>query len=169
MGAELIVEPPEVLNDDGSLLAVLKPFLVEAFVSDPPVETLVDRVVPGLRWRDVCRLDAGVDKPLLNCEGDKLGPVVRPQEGRNASLPDQPFQGFDDPLRSDASRNLDSETLSRPLINDGQAFEAVSIHVGIEDKIVGPDLIAAGDLERPRVSASTAPTTNAAIAAKALT
>ena len=56
----------------------------------------------------------------------------------------------DHPARPYAPRHIDRQTLTRELVDDGQALQRPAIRARIEDEVVGPHVIHRGWDQRPR-------------------
>lgn len=57
-------------------------------------------------------------------------------------LAEQSAQHVDDPRRSNRAGYIDREALPGVLVDDRQALEFLTIGTGVEDEIIGPDLVA---------------------------
>lgn len=57
-------------------------------------------------------------------------------------LADQPAQHIDDPCGADRAGHVDGQVLAGVFVDDRQAFELLGVGTGIEDEIIGPDLVA---------------------------
>ena len=69
-------------------------------------------------------------------------PIVRSNDLRCAMLVDQPAQHIDDPCGADRAGHVDGQALAGVFVDDRPAFELRALGTGIEDEIIGPDLVA---------------------------
>lgn len=143
----VVVLPPE-LDDGDDLRPGAQPLETEALVAELPVEALLGAVLPGLAGRDVCGADAELHRPPDDGRGDEFGPVVAAQVPWRAVDADQLGEHLNDAPRANAACDVDGETLARPLVDDGEALEVLSVGAGIEDEVERPDVIACGRRRR---------------------
>lgn len=62
---------------------------------------------------------------------------------------DQSREHLDDLARSDAARDLDGQTFSRPFIKDGKAFQLLAVRAAVKDKVIRPDMVPSGRRDGP--------------------
>ena len=136
-----IILPPPLFNHDLGFSSMPKPFQVETFVTQFPVEAFVRPILPGLACLDIHRLNSLVCEPTLDRLRHKLWPIITPDECRRAMLPDEPLDHLDHPRRRDPTLHFHRQAFARPFVNDRQNFQLLTVGAGIMDKIVGPDMI----------------------------
>jgi hypothetical protein len=76
MRSHLVVMATPVLDQDTGFLPGTKPFLVQAFIAQPPVEALVGAVLPRLARIVQCGLDVRFLDPFEDRVADELRAVV---------------------------------------------------------------------------------------------
>jgi hypothetical protein len=115
---------------------------VQAFVAQPAVEGLYERVVRGLPGTaevqghpvDIC--------PVIKRPGDELRPVVHPDLcRRTATLEQQPVHDIDDLLALDPLVSMDGKSFSGVGIDHCQGTEPLAAEQGVRDKVHRPDLV----------------------------
>jgi hypothetical protein len=50
---------------------------------------------------------------------------------------------LDHPARPDAAGDINSQRLTRELVDDGQALQALAVGAGVEQEVVGSDMVRA--------------------------
>ena len=108
MRPHFIIMPLPSLDNYLGLGAGTEPFEAEAFVAELAVEALRHAILPGFpgldqRSADPLRADPGQQRLR-----DELRSVVAAQEGRCATLADEPRQHLDHPSRAYPGSNIDS-------------------------------------------------------------
>ena len=139
-------------DDDSGLSAGAKPLHREALVAQLAVEALIRAVLPRLAGFDVRRVDLGVGDPLQDGARYELRPIVRSNDLRCAMPADQTAQHFDDPHGANGAGHIDGQALPGVLVDDRQALEFLAVGTGVEDEIIGPDLVAHAGCQWPGTS-----------------
>src|SRR5512134_1340337 len=145
-----VVVTAPVFDHDTSLGARAEPLQGQTFIAELPVEALVGTVLPGLARVDQRRLDALGSQPLEDGATDELRAVVRAQVARRPVGADQLGQELDHPLGADGAGHVDRQAFPRELVDDGQAFDLLTVRASVEDEIVGPDEVRARRRKRSR-------------------
>ncbi len=73
--------------------------------------------------------------------GSRLRATVRAQVGRRALRTHQARQYVSDSPGADAPGHVDRQTLVGEFVDHREAFELLAVGAGIEDKVVGPDMV----------------------------
>src|SRR5690606_20787817 len=162
MRSNLVVVPAPDLDQYLRFGATAKPLEAQALVAELVVEAFVQSILPRLTRIDQRRVDVARAEPPQNRTRDELRAVVRAQEARRAMHADQPTEHVDHLARANGGGHSDCQALPRPLVDDGEALQLLSIRAAIEDEIVGPHLIRAARRRRPRATARGAPSDLAA-------
>ena len=76
MGSDLVVLFELEIDGCLGLSGRLEPFRVEDLLAQGSVEALVVSVLPRAAWIDLDRVDADLDKPLLQRSRDELRAIV---------------------------------------------------------------------------------------------
>ena len=97
VGSRPIVVLSPRLNDPSGIGEAEEPVLVQALVSESPVEALDHRVLDGLAWLDEVEVYLLGVGPLIERAAGQLRPVVEHQFGRHAALYAQSLQHLNDP------------------------------------------------------------------------
>lgn len=63
---------------------------------------------------------------------------------------DEPREHLDHAARADAAGNIDGQALAGVLIDPREALQLLAVGTGVEDKVIGPDLVRAAGSQRPR-------------------
>ena len=71
----VILSEPDIDGDLG-LFGAVKPLCIEDFATECSVEALVVSVLSRAAWIDLDRVDADLDKPLLQRSRDELRTIV---------------------------------------------------------------------------------------------
>jgi hypothetical protein len=94
----------------------------------------------------VSRLVATAASPELQLLRSRYRPLLREALSgamrRRAVDAHELRQHLDDSLGSNAPSHIDDERISSPLVDDGQALQLLPVGAGVEDEVVGPDLVA---------------------------
>ena len=95
--------------------------LVQALLTQPPVEALDERVLDRLPGPDEREFDPALVGPLIQCPTRELRAVVAYDRSREAALPSDLVQHLGYPLRRDRVRHVDHHRLTSEVIHDGEA------------------------------------------------
>ena len=136
-----VVMPAPRLNENAGFAATAEPLEAQTFVSEFAIEGFVRAVLPRLARIDHRGVDAIFGEPLQNRLAHKLGTTVGAQIGWGAVEADQAREYVNHAPRADRPSNVDSQALMGEFVDDRQAFNLLPVGTGIEDEIVGPDMI----------------------------
>ena len=89
----------------------------------------------------MCGIDARVDNPLQDRLGYKLRAVVATQIARCTVDADHSRKHVDDTRAANGARHINRQALPGVFIDEREALELLTIGAGIEDKVIGPDVI----------------------------
>src|SRR4051812_43249941 len=86
MGSVQIIVVPPVVDDLAGMAVAGEQVLVEAFVSEPPIEAFHEAVLHGFPRRDVMPFDAAILLPSEDGIAGQLGTVVADHQERIAAM-----------------------------------------------------------------------------------
>ena len=87
------------------------------------------------------RADVALLKPVEDGVAHELRTVVGSQEGWRTVDRDQLGQDVDDASGSDGPGDIDRQGFVGVFVDNGQALDLLSIGAGVEDEVVGPDVV----------------------------
>lgn len=152
----VVILPPS-LDDDLGLSAGAEPLDAQALIAELAVEGFARAVLPRLAGVDQGGIDAVLCQPPEDGRADELGAIIGSQERRCAMQRDQASKDIDDAAGADAAGDIDSQALMGEFIDDRQALELLAVGAGIEDEVVGPDMIRGHWRQWPGAGRRTAP------------
>ena len=147
MGADRVVLPPPVLDNDLGLLQRKEQFPIQQLISELAVEALVVAVLPRAAGFDKERFYPNMCKPLPHGRGCKLGSVIGPDMIWNAVLDEQIRQTIEYIITGDAPLDQQRQALPAVLVNQRQNLQRTPVVRAFADKIIGPHMIA---MSRPQ-------------------
>jgi hypothetical protein len=150
VGPHSVVVASPRLDEDGSFGPSTKPLETEALVSKLAVEALVHPILPRLSRSNVRGVDVGRGEPAVHSSRKELRAIVGTQVLRSAMETDEPREDVDDASGADAAGDVDGEAFPRPLVHDGEALQLLAIGAGVEDEVVGPDVVSPTRRQWPR-------------------
>jgi len=136
-----IVVPPPFLDHNPCLGPTPESFHRQALVSKFAIKTLVQTVLPWLTRFNQRQLQRFPGCPFEQRLRHELRTVVRAKTQRGSAFADQARQHLDNPTRPAAACNVYSQTLPRMFIHHGQAFDLLTICIGVVDKVVSPQFV----------------------------
>ena len=141
VGSDGVVVMSPGFDQDLGLGAGAKPLDAQAFVAELAVERLAGSVLPRLAGIDEGGVDPVVGKPPEDGRADEFRTIVGAQIGRCAMHTDQAGENVDDATRANAAGDIDRQAFMGEFIDHGQAFQLLAVGAGIEDEVVGPDVV----------------------------
>ena len=141
MWADRVVVSAPGLDDDSGFGAIAKPLDAETFIAEFAVKGLIGTVLPRLARIDDGGIDLIVGEPLQDCMANEFWSAIRAQECRCTMAAYQAGQNIDDPRGTNTPGDIDLQAFMGKFIDHGQTFELLAVGTGVEDEIVGPDMI----------------------------
>ena len=159
LGCALVVPAP-ALDQHLGFTKAGEDLAVEQFVPELRVEALTVTILPGTPRLDEQGLHAEPAKPLSNCLGGELRPIVRTYVLRWSVLDEQVGQAVQHVVGPEPSSHHDRQAAPRKLVDHAQHAERPAVLRSVLDEVVGPDMV--GPLgpqphTRPVVEPQTAP------------
>ena len=145
-------------DQNGGLAAAAEPLQAEALVAKLAVERFVGAVLPWLARIDQRGVDPILGQPLEDGVADELRSAVRTQIGRGAMNADQSGYHVDHAARANRAGYVDRQALMSELVDHGKSFDLLAVGTGIEDEVIGPDMIGGPWRHRPGPGSSYAAT-----------
>ena len=136
----VVLDPPR-LDQRASVRQAPELLHVETLVAQTGVERLAVAVLPGLAGFDVEGGGADLCEPLGQFEGDELRPVIGAHHRRPAVGEEQPLEFLHDARRGQRAADGRGQGLASVLIDHRQHLEHTSAGGGVEDEVVGPDVV----------------------------
>lgn len=143
MGTDVVVIIQPCRQEPPSVSEAVEHVLVQAFVSDPSVQTFGVAVFSWLARRNVVPFDGLLLRPCQNRTARKLRSVVADDAQGLAVADDQHIQFPHDPRAADGRIRQQRQTFTRALIHDTQDAEPPSVRQRIAQEVQAPDLIEA--------------------------
>ena len=128
-------------DDDFRLHQVVEQFDVQAFIAQFSVEGFVVSVLPRAAGFNVERLGADAAEPLPDGLGPELAAIIAAYMIGDSASDHQIAENFKDVLAVEASSDLDRETLTRELVDNGEHAELAIVARSILNEVVSPDMV----------------------------
>ena len=144
MGSAVIVIMPPGFGDPSGFLDAPEPVLIEALISEPPVEALTGAVLHGLSGLDEVVANPPLVAPLVEDPTGELRAVVRDDDLGPASFVDDPVQHPPHPKTRQAGVHLDGQTLAGEGVDHVQGPQCSTIGQGVRGEVHGPLLTGPG-------------------------
>ena len=116
MRPDLVVLPPELLDEDLRIDPILEPLHAQALVPELAIEGFVRSVLLRLAGVDVSGVDICFHQPAQDCSGDELRTVVGSEIARSTVRTHELGKNLDDSAGADAAGHVDRQTFARVLI-----------------------------------------------------
>ena len=142
MGPAGVVVPSPLLDDDPAFLERIEDLAVEQLSPHPGVETLDVAILPRRSGFYECGLRANGFNPGSHILGNKLRPVVAPNECRRPTQDEKIRKSVDHVGRVQLSLHPDRQAFAAELIQDVQRPERLAVIGSAMDKVIGSDVVA---------------------------
>lgn len=149
MGADLIVVPAPILDDDPCLQAITKPLHGQTLVTEFAVKAFIGAVLPRLAGLNQNGTQVFIRRPLQQLCADELRTIVTAKIGWCAVQADQTAQDLNDATGTNAARHINGQALPGVLIHHGQTLQGLPVGTGVKDEVIAPHAISPDGQTRP--------------------
>ena len=138
MGSAVIVIVSPGFGDPPGFREASEPVLVQALVSEAPVETLAGAVLHGLPRLDEVMPNPSLIAPLVKDPAGELRSVVGDDDLRPAAFMDDPVQHPPHPKTREAGVHFDGQALAGEGVDHIQGSQRPAIGQGVRGEVHGP-------------------------------
>ena len=138
----VVVLPPH-FDDVPGVSQSIEQMLIEAFIAEPPIETLHESVLGGLAGLDIVPFHTSRLGPFQDRVTGELRAIVRNNHLRLASPTDEALEFARHPLTRQRRVHQDSQAFSAVIIDDAERPDPSTIAERVGHKVEAPSLIGA--------------------------